>query len=201
MFKSFMYHHPLIYETGIRFLYWGGLKKLSSMIGECQTVFEPACGYGRIKKFLPENCVYSGIDLNKAFIRYGQQKGLDVRLADIFDADAYPESDLILLCDILHHLSDEKIRRLLDISLRKGRAKLVIVEPAFVSVASSGNFFSRWLGRIFALADADGINEIENWLSEEEYQKLFDYIRTSPRVRDLSIVKHRFHYFVEVFLQ
>ncbi len=201
MFKSFMYLHPLVYESGIRFLYWGGLKNLRPLIAENTSVFEPACGYGRIVKYLPDSCSYRGIDLNTAFIDYGRKKGRNISTGDIFDTSLYPQSDLIILCDILHHLSEDKMKLLIDISLRYSRDKLIIIEPAFVSIASAKNPFSRFLGRVFSIADADGINEIENWLSEEEYAHLFSYIRSSPHVRDMVVHTHHFHYFVEVMLQ
>lgn len=195
-----MYVHPAIYEFGIQFLYWGGLKKLKQMFGEEKSIFEPASGYGRIKKYIPESCVYRGIDLNPSFVKYGQKKGLDIKLGDIFDPTLYPASDMVLLCDILHHLSDEKMRELLDLSVKFSREKVVIVEPAFVSIASSSNIFSRLLSRFFSMADADGINDIDRWLSEADYQTLFDHIRSIAGVKELIIEKHRFHYFIQVLL-
>lgn len=198
MFKSFMYIHPLVYDFGIQFLYWGALRKLTPLIGEGKTVFEPACGYGRITRYLPKDCAYRGIDLNQTFIRYGQKKGLSVSTGDIFDESLYPDSRIVLLCDILHHLPDEKMKQLIDIGLRHSREKLIIVEPAFVSIASAKNPISRALGRLFSLADADGINKISRWLSEEDYYRLFSHIESKPRVQEIVVHKHHFHYFVEV---
>jgi SAM-dependent methyltransferase len=195
-----MYVHPLIYEFGIQFLYWGGLRKLRSLIRGGSSVFEPACGYGRIHKYLPPDSAYRGIDLNETFIRYGQKKGLTLALGNIFDEGAYPDSDVVLLCDILHHLPDDKMRHLIELALRHCREKLIIVEPAFVSMASSSHFMSRFLSRFFSLADADGINDINRWLSTQEYQNLFAFIEALPQVTRLRYQKHRFHYFVEVLL-
>ncbi len=196
-----MYLHPLVYEVGIQFLYWGALKHLTPLIGENKSLFEPACGYGRIRKYLPQDCSYKGIDLNQAFVRYGKKKGLDIEEGDIFDEALYPDSRIVLLCDILHHLSDEKMKKLIDIGIRHSTEKVIIVEPAFVSVASAKNPFSRALGRLFSLADADGINQISKWLSEPDYFALFSYIESKPRVKEIAVHKHNFHYFVEVPLQ
>lgn len=201
MFKSFMYLHPMIYEIGIQFLYWGGLKNLRTMVDEKRTVFEPACGYGRIRKYLPANCAYRGVDLNEKFVAYAQKKDLDIKIGDIFDESLYRDNDIVLLCDILHHLDDAKMKKLLDLALCHSREKVLIVEPAFVSMASANRPFSRLLATLFSAADADGINDIGKWLSQEEYQQLFSYIRNNPAVRELTVHKHHFHYFVEVLCQ
>lgn len=198
--KSIMFMHPLVYEFGIRFLYFDGLKILKHMIGERKEVFEPACGYGRIKKFIHSSCKYSGIDLNERFVRCGQKRNRDIKLGNILDLKNYKESDIIILSDILHHLTVKDIEELFSIAVQFAREKIVIVEPEFVTFAAKKNFVSRILGRFMAFMDYDGINEIERWLSEEEYMSLFCNLKEINNIDNLKIKKFRRHYFVEMFM-
>jgi SAM-dependent methyltransferase len=195
-----MFMHPLMYEFGIRFLYFDGLKILKHMIGKQKEVFEPACGYGRIKRFLSNTCKYSGIDLNERFIKYGQKRNRDIKLGNILDIKNYKKSDVIVLSDILHHLNAKDVKKLFSIAVEFAREKIVIVEPEFITFAAKKNIISRILGRFMAFMDSDGINEIEKWLSEDEYETLFFNIRNNNNIDNLKIKKFRRHYFVEMFV-
>ncbi|MCK5055472.1 MAG: class I SAM-dependent methyltransferase [Candidatus Aminicenantes bacterium] len=198
--KSIMFMHPLMYEFGVRFLYFDGLKILKPIIGEEKEVFEPACGYGRIKRFISSTCKYSGIDLNERFVNYARRRNRDIRMGNILDSKNYKESDVIILSDILHHLSREDIRTLFSIAVRFAREKIVIVEPEFVTYAAKKNTLSRALGKFMAVMDYDGINEIEKWLSDEEYKSLFYDLKESNNIEKFEIKKFRRHYFVEMFM-
>lgn len=192
--------HPLMYEFGIRFLYFDGLKILKHIIGKKKKVFEPACGYGRIKRFISNTCEYSGIDLNERFIKYGQKRKINIKVGNILDIDNYKRSDVIVLSDILHHLNMKDIQKLFSIAVRFANEKIVIVEPEFITFAAKKNFVSRVLGKFMAFMDYDGINEIEKWLSEEEYENLFYNIKKANDIEELKIKKFRRHYFVEMFI-
>lgn len=198
--KSVMFMHPLMYEFGIRFLYFDGLKILKHMIGEKKEVFEPACGYGRIKRFLHDNCNYSGIDLNERFVKYAQKRNRDIKLGNILNIDHYKKSDVIILSDILHHLTIKDIKELFAIAVKFAREKIVIVEPEFVTFAAKKNIVSKVLGKFMAFMDYDGINEIEKWLSDEEYKSLFFSLKESNNIEKLLVKKFRRHYFVEMFM-
>ncbi len=198
--KSFMYLHPLIYECGIHLLYFDGLKILKPIIGEKKEVFEPACGYGRIKRFISPSCTYSGIDLNMRFVSYGRKRHRDIKPGNIFDIANYKPSDVIIFSDILHHLTSKNIRELFALAVRFCKEKIVIVEPQFVTFAAKKNTFSKTLGKIMAVMDYDGINEIEKWLTEDEYISLFHDIKKSNSIDRMEIRKFRRHYFVEMFM-
>jgi SAM-dependent methyltransferase len=176
------------------------LKILKPIIGEEKEVFEPACGYGRIKRFISSTCKYSGIDLNERFVNYARRRNRDIRMGNILDSKNYKESDVIILSDILHHLSREDIRTLFSIAVRFAREKIVIVEPEFVTYAAKKNTLSRALGKFMAVMDYDGINEIEKWLSDEEYKSLFYDLKESNNIEKFKIKKFRRHYFVEMFM-
>ncbi len=187
-----------MYDWGIRFLYLDGLKILKKIIGPNKTVFEPACGYGRIKKFLYPDCSYSGIDLNQKFIDYGQKKKRDIRLGNALDIDHYSHADTVLLCDILHHLKLPEIQKLLSIAVKFAREKIVIIEPTFVSIAAKKNPISTVIGKIMAMLDADGFNEIDHWMSKKEYNQLFYELKEANHVNEMRIRHYRNHDFVEM---
>jgi len=196
--KSFIYLHPTIYELGISMLYFDALKILKDIIGHNKTVLELASGYGRNIRYIYPDCSYSGFDLNKSFVNYAKKKGRDISLGNIFDEKNYKSVDIILLCDILHHLKNQEIENLLLLSTKYVKEKIVIIEPQFVKIASKKNIFSKIFAKVFSIIDYDGINKIENWLSEKEYYELFNKLKKQNKIKEISIKKFRKHFFVQM---
>ena len=196
--KSIFYKYPVLYDFGIRFLYLDGLKIVKDIIGKRKTVFEPGCGYGRMKNYLYPDCSYSGIDLNEGFIEYGRKRDRDIKVGNALDIKNYPTTDAVLLCDILHHLSFKDMRKLVSIALQFAREKILIIEPLFVSIASKKNVISRGIGRFMASMDYDGFNKIERWMSKTEYKELFHSLKECNGVKEMSVKQYRNHGFVEM---
>ena len=196
--KSIFFKYPALYEFSIRFLYFDGLKIVKDIIGPKKTVFEPACGYGRMVKYLYPDCSYSGIDLNEKFVEYGRKKNIDIKLGNALDKSHYQRSDTILLCDILHHLKLNDIRKLVSIAVQYAVEKIVIIEPLFVSIAAKNNIFSRAIGKFMARIDDDGYNKIERWMSKSEYKELFQSLKESNGIKEMSLKEYRNHGFVEM---
>lgn len=197
--KSIFYKYPLLYDIGIQFLYLGGLKILKDIVGRGKSVFEPACGYGRMKKYLYPDCTYSGVDLNKAFIEYGKKRNRDISVGNALDEKRYQKSDTILLCDIIHHLNGQK-NELVSMAVKFAREKVVIIEPLFVDVATKSNALSRAIGKFMAVMDADGFNEIDQWLSKNEYMELFQSIKEFHNIKKMKMRNFRNHIFVEMYV-
>jgi SAM-dependent methyltransferase len=198
--KSFMFVHPYFYDTFIRILYFDGLKILKKIVGVKKKVFEAGCGYGRLQKYIDPSCSYSGIDLNKKFIAFGRKRNRDIHVGNVLDVNQYRDSDVILLADILHHLTLKDARKLLAIAVRFAREKILIIEPTFVIIGSHNNFFSRIIGKIMKWLDADGINKIEKWLSRDEYDALFKSLKESNNIKEMRITHFRRHHFVEMIV-
>ena len=197
--RSIFYRHPLLYDIGIHFLYLNRLKILKDIIGHGRRVFEPACGFGRMKKYLYPDCAYSGIDLNETFVGFGRWKNRDLRMGDILKEENYRPADVILLCDILHHLQMPEIHRLFRIA-GKFAKRIVIIEPTFVALAAKKNTFSHLLGKLMTRVDSDGFNEITHWMSREETNELFTSLHTVIPVLKTTIRHHYYHDFVEIVL-
>ena len=197
--KSIFYRYPLLYDLGIQFIYFDGLKILKDIVGRRKSVFEPGCGYGRMKKYLYPDCNYSGVDLNRSFIEYGKKRNRDISVGNALDEQWYRESDTILLCDILHHLNGQK-NDLVSLAVKFAREKVVIIEPLFVDIATKSNAFSLALGKFMAVMDADGLNEIDQWLSKDEYMELFRSMKESHHIKKMKTQNFRNHIFVEMYV-
>ncbi len=199
MKKLLNYTNPQIYSFGIKFLYpFNELKSLKKLVGKNKTVFEPACGFGRLKKHIHKSCTYNGIDLNEVFINFGQNKNRNIELGDMFDQKNYFSSDIILLSDIIHHLSIEQGKKLISIAAEFTKEKIIILEPSFTGIASGKNWFSKQIGKILSVIDFDGINHITKWLTRDEYYKLFNEYKTENNFKEIIIKKKYNMYIVEL---
>lgn len=190
----------MLYDWGIRFLYFDGMKIIKDLVGRKKSVFEPACGYGRMKKFLYSDCTYSGIDLNETFITYGRKKNRNINLGNALDPEKYREADVVLLCDILHHLRITEMYELVSFAARFAKEKVLIVEPVFVDIAARNNPVSRGLGKVMKWMDADGFNDIERWLTKDEYNELYQSFKELNGMKEVRVKNFRNHDFVEMIV-
>jgi SAM-dependent methyltransferase len=197
--QSVFYRYPLLYELGIHFLYLNRLKIVKEIVGHGMSVFEPACGFGRMKKYLYPDCAYAGIDLNEKFVRFGRNKNRELNVGDILQEENYRPADIILLCDILHHLQTPELHRLFRIA-GKFAKKIVVIEPTFVALAAKKTTFSQLLGKLMTRVDSDGFNEITHWMSREEYQDLLFSLNAVIPILNMTIRHHYYHDFVEIVL-
>jgi SAM-dependent methyltransferase len=166
-----MYRYPQIYNLVVEIIHGKYLKKrykiIADEIGEDKKVFELGCGTAMIYPFLHRGCVYEGWDLNARFLAYCRKRGVRVFKKDIFDFTNYPESDVILICDVLHHVIPR--HESLVVEALKRTKKLIISEPAksfkpptlFMPIAVFLNYL---------IIDYDGINSPKTQL-EWDYSK------------------------------
>ncbi|HJO01305.1 MAG: class I SAM-dependent methyltransferase [Candidatus Woesearchaeota archaeon] len=196
--RAYIFRNPWLYSLSIRLLHFDGFKKIKDIIGKEKNVFEPACGFGRLQRYLYDSCSYSGIDLNEIFINFGKKRGLDIRIGNVLEETNYIKSDIIILCDILHHLTKDKIQEVVSIATKFAKEKIVIMEPTFVGLASGKGFFSRLAAKVFARVDFDGINNIEHWFTRQDYQKLFKHLKETNKFAGMKIQISKGYYFVEL---
>jgi hypothetical protein len=153
-----------------------------------------------MQKYIDPSCKYSGIDLNKKFIEFGRKKNRNIKIGNVLDSKQYCKSDVILLADILHHLTIKDIEKLLAISVQYAREKILIIEPVFVNIGSKNNIVSRGIAKFMVFMDSDGINEIEKWMSRDEYDALFKLLKENNNIKEMKITHFRNHDFVEMFV-
>lgn len=150
---------------------------ISKLVGKNKKVFELGCGTCLVKNYLDESCSYEGWDLNQKFVNHAKKKGLNVKLKNVFDFLDYPENEVILIIDILHHIVPNH-EKLID-EAKKRSKKLIILEPY---ISSDPLFNSKGLMKKICMiyykffADFDGINPLENifkWDYDEKSLKKF----------------------------
>jgi len=176
---SIMYRYPFLYDLAVRIVHGRSLNKrfelISREIGENKNVFEPGCGTAMVFPFLHRGCAYEGWDLNDSFLAAAQRRADTAKLfnRNIFDFDAYPDNDVILICDVLHHVAPNH-RTLVEEALKRTK-KLIISEPARsfkppTLLAPLARLFTSVVG------DNDGINDPHQtlqWDYTEETLKSF----------------------------
>jgi len=157
-----MYKNPSFYNIFLKILHGRSLRKryevIAREIGGKKRIFEPGCGTCLIYPYLQAGCEYEGWDLNESFVRFNVKSGRKVHQKDIFDFADYPSNDVILLCDLLHHIVPRH-EELIKGALKKTE-KLIISEPPS-SFKLQRKF--KWIAFFFhkTLFDDDGINPFD----------------------------------------
>lgn len=199
-FRSIVYRSGMIYNWVTQRLFDQEKKFLTiaTLIGNnSKKVLDLPCGTGFLIKYLHPTTQYTGYDLNHRFLKKIkrnwskgklQLKKLVLKQQNIFDYDKYPKEkqDVIVLCDILHHVYPKHIE--LVENAKKHAKKIIVCEPIH-----SVNNFEEMSGRDFLgkttifitkffpeivikfldffLVDNDGINNFDNragWQHNEE---------------------------------
>ena len=193
---SIMYSHPRVYEFFMRTMHGSGLSEryrlIASEVGRSKNVFEVGCGTGLPAGFLHDSCVYQGIDLNDSFVDYAKAKGLDVRHGNMFDESNYNGSDVILVCDVLHHITPNH-GKLIDLCKSKS-GKVIICEPykkkGFVEDFMSKLRSNKLVHSIFG--DGDGINAFEDMVewNSLEYEDVHSMMREFGAKKIVNVGSH-----------
>jgi SAM-dependent methyltransferase len=102
-------------------------------------VLDLGCGYGDFTRYFAGRCSYVGIDHNPGYIdtarRLNSKFDAEFICADVTDpvvAERGPY-DLVFLAGVLHHLSDDQVRGLVDqvAPLLTPAGRFVALEPVF----------------------------------------------------------------------
>ena len=156
------YHIPKIYNFFLCLWEKENNKKyriIAEMINKNKKVFELGCGTAILADYLDKSCSYIGWDLNDKFVNYCRAKKLNVYKKNIFDFNEYPQSDVIVISDVLHHIVPQD--KMLVREARKRTKTLIVTEP--ISGLSCKNIpFALYRLYDKILGDNDGINDLEN---------------------------------------
>lgn len=152
------YLHPKLYHLLLLVCHGRNLsrryKTIAREIGHNKSVFDLGCGIGLLAKCLHRSCTYIGWDLNKRFIRYVRRNGRNVDLRDVFDSANYPQNDVSVIVDVLHHIVPKE--RILIKAILKKTKKLIVVEPYEAFPFPLPEPILKFFDAIFG--DGDGIN-------------------------------------------
>ena len=114
-----------------------------------EVVIDVGCGPAYYFERLPKPLTYHGFDTDSTYIEWARKKWGDrgtfhVGIFDTAAAAELPAPDVVLLLGLLHHLSDEESRDLLELcaSILAPGGRVVSVDTAFVP--DQGRL-SRWM--------------------------------------------------------
>lgn len=195
------YKYPRLYQLLIPLIHRRSvLKEFSKEVGKDSEVLDIAAGFGQMARYIDGSNTYKGVDLNKKYIEFGRNQGRDLRLGNIFHKNSYRRSDTLILVDVIHHMPPERLSELFDLVYAHAKQRVVILEPAFLNLKKKYSVFGAAVDWMFKKLDDDGINKIEHWMSEAEYQRLFENRFGSPEGNDFSLrVKKIYPYFIVTF--
>ncbi|HDJ30365.1 MAG TPA: glycosyltransferase [bacterium] len=171
--QSIFYRYPLLYQQSLKLIHRKNLKKryqlIASFIKEGEKVLEPGCGTGFLRNFLPSGSFYFGFDLNENFINWAQKKYKDsvFYVGDVLDSKSYFSVDVVVICDVLHHIESSKQKKFLSNCWRSAKKKLILCEPKGKNTLLLGKKFFRYF-------EQDGINQpdAETLWTEQELKKM-----------------------------
>ena len=188
-FRSFLYRSGNVYNWLSERIHDQQKKYslIAALIGNnSQKVLDLPCGTGFLARYLHPSTYYTGYDLNYKFLKKintDQRKGrinlkkVVLKPTNIFDFNKYPEEkqDVIVLCDILHHIYPNHIE--LVENVKKFADKVILCEPVAIkpegmsgcdfltnSVLKITKYFPERVIKFldFLFADNDGINSYED---------------------------------------
>ena len=133
-----VYRNPSIYRLIEKILYGGTYRyhyeALAREIGTLD-LLELCCGDCQIVDYY-KGSSFRGIDINPAFVRPAQKRGLDVSFGDISACDI-PRAECILLHNSLYQFYPNH-EALIERALKSATKKLIISEPV-INLSSSNN--------------------------------------------------------------
>jgi len=143
-FRSFLYRSGNVYNWLSERIHDQQKKYslIAALIGNnSKKVLDLPCGTGFLARYLHPSTQYTGYDLNYTFlkkIKIDQRKGriklknIVLKPTNIFDYDNYPKEkqDVIVLCDILHHIYPNHIE--LVENVKKYADKVILCEPVAI---------------------------------------------------------------------
>ncbi len=195
------YKYPQLYQLLIPIIHRKAvLEQFSKEVGSNVGVFDVAAGFGQMARYLDSSNAYYGIDLNRKFVEFGRKKNRDLAVKDIFDPTAYRQSDVFILVDVIHHLPQEKLPELFELIFTHAKQRVVVLEPAFLNLGKKYGPAGAAVDWAFKKLDDDGVNKIDHWLSEGEYETLFKDRFSAASGKQFELrVKKIYPYFLVTF--
>ncbi len=180
--RSLFYRWANIYKAGLKLIPGKKFDEkyhyIVNEIGKADSILEPACGPALIPNYLKNGCKYKGFDINERFIKHAQKKGIDVWVGNALNPETYLESDVVVLCDAIHHIGISHEKQVVEYSLNSAKHKLIICEPfkdnyisMFPNLIPGGKKFLEWW---FNYIEKDGSNKVklDDFKSKKELKEM-----------------------------
>jgi len=178
--KNIFYRYPLLYVWGLKWIHKNNFAKrycyMASFVRKNDLVLEPGCGPATLADFLLNNCVYRGFDTNKDFIDYALKKHSGVYLGNVLDVKNYCQANVVIACDILHHLKPTDRKRFIKNCFSSAKKLFIICEPGKTRKAVDGIFYSL-RKRLAEWSEKDGTNDfkVEYFLTRGQLLNQIEY--------------------------
>ncbi len=149
--KSINYRSTFVYNATMKLIYHKNFdaryEEISDLIPEGASVLDACCGDARLyTNFLKKkNVSYTGLDINRGFIKTACAAGVDARLTDVLISNNLPSADYVVLQSSLYQFiprHDSVLRKL----AAAARIALIIAEPV-KNLGGSSNPILKWAGR------------------------------------------------------
>jgi len=180
--KSIFYKHPLLYILGLKWIHKTNFAKryhfMASFAKKGDLVLEPACGPAILADFLPEGVYYRGFDTNKEFVGHALKKHSGVYLGNVLDRKNYCRADVVVACDILHHLKPTDKKKFVKNCFSSAKKIFIICEPGKRKKTVDSVFYPL-RKRLVEWSEKDGTNDFK-----------VEYFLTRGQL--LSQIKHGF---------
>lgn len=173
MSKSIFYKYPWFYLWGLKWIHKDNFAKryryMASFIKKGDFVLEPGCGPGILADFLPKGTKYRGFDTNKAFVEFAIKKDRDVFLGNVLDPQNYSQADVVVVCDVLHHLAPQDREKFINYCFKSTKKKLIICEPVSKKRSKRG-FLNQLRNRLVEWSEQDGTGnfKVEHFMTKKD---------------------------------
>jgi len=177
--KTIFYKYPQLYIQWLKWIHRNNFLKryryMASFVKNRNLVLEPGCGPAILADFLPKGSLYRGFDTNKDFIDYALTKHLNVYLGNVLDLKNYCQANIVIACDIFHHLKPIDRQRFIKNCFLSAKDKFIICDPG-KRERNVDRFFYPLRKRLVEWAERDGMNNVrfDHCLTHEQ---LLDQIK------------------------
>lgn len=178
--KNIFYKYPQLYIWGLKWIHKGNFAKryqyMAGFVRSGNLVLEPACGPAILANFLPQGIRYRGFDTNKEFIAYAKRKHPGVYFGNVLNINNYPQADVVIACDILHHLKPDDRKKFIKNCFSSAKKIFIICDPGKRSKPTDSIFYS-FRKRLAEWSEKDGTNNFkaEYFLTREQLQDQIKY--------------------------
>lgn len=187
--KSIFYKNPWLYINGLKLIHGENFAKryqyMASFAKKSDLVLEPACGPAILASYLPPGYNYCGFDTNEDFINYALKKERNVYIGNVLDPTKYRLADVIVACDVLHHLNPNDRRIFINNCFTYTKRVFIICEPAKLD-NTRASLLSSINNRLTEWSEKDGTGNFKTEFFLTKHQ-LLDQITNGFDVISASI--------------
>ncbi|MFH1316996.1 MAG: class I SAM-dependent methyltransferase [Candidatus Woesearchaeota archaeon] len=197
--KAIWFKSPFWYDFGMTLIHGSNYKKrfhkVAKIIGENKKILDLGAGPCTLYFSLHKSNEYEGWDLNEDFVKANNKRGIRTRLKNCLDYNDYPDVDVIVLTDVLHHIAPHQ-SECLKHSLDHAKDKVIVLEPFEDKDKGHGIYW--WLRQIRKktgleklLGEYDGINEPEA-IEIMPKEKLIEFFKVHGKCQLFSLGREMF---------